>query len=881
MGVHGLTTYLREHKPILSRTVHLPPQHPNESVPIVVDGWSFIYEVVHCGNLPWVYGGEYPELAQLIQQVVRAWVGVGINLHVVFDGPYPTLKFPTLVSRVTQNHIQNSLLFFRTSSVARSTPRFLHETAMLPPMAYSVCLDTLTTMASKLPPEKLHIHIADEEGDPYAVALAGRLQAYIAGRDSDFVVLNAEGYQGYIPLDEMVWISTHNPTANWDGEGSVYSVDTEADVNDDGFKPARSGKKRQKRNAIHQQAGHGILPPNESSELDAQLSLSFIAYSPSTLASHLEIPASLLPLLGALVGNDFTGSSDDSGPPTTAVDIRTNRRANLQRLFFERQLTLGQRIARVAGTLKEILATAFGQGGAPHKKRVKKQIGSVMDLIDAAVTALLLRPLDTFATGEREAIVERVVEATLQYAVPKPPEEDMDSISEQDEGERGHLNWVSDVCPLHLPESCPLFASLSRLASQQLPGPLEPIKPVEGMHASVRREYIAAYRRGCLNPHIFDAVQSATSWPWIFLEDPDKECVQRSIGRPIREWVYAVLDASVGLPSPPVTEDAEEDEDEDELIDVVEEDDDVDPLARLRGALKELDDPEEDEEGSQEPPLSAPSVSSTLASSRPKIITEYIRRGTRLAPEEVMVTPLAEMLKGISLQGPVHPQTSIPLPPPLWPENLRRTLLLSAMESNHPAVASLPDDRLMAVLVLRFVVHRMHVRAQENPGVKERQMERWSQAEARAFLACMFTPHDGSAEIASEDQRSVAVPIQERHIQLVAQLSAALHAAEQLLHVLLLAPQIAIPVRLFSGLRFHALLTGSTSSHEKVVEGDLWRACWEGLEDAYAELPQRKSKKEKKAMATGAGADVSRAKGKTKRPTGAASMFGLLGDAEA
>ncbi|KAI0332924.1 hypothetical protein GY45DRAFT_1320158 [Cubamyces sp. BRFM 1775] len=880
MGVHGLTTYLREHKPILSRTLQLPLQHPNDSVTIVVDGWSFIYEVVHCGNLPWVYGGEYPGLARLIRQVVRAWVGVGITLHFVFDGPYPTLKFPTLVSRITQNHIQNSLLFFRTSSVARSTPRFLHETAMLPPMAYSVYLDTLTTMASELSQGKLHIHVADEEGDPYAVALAGKLQAYVAGRDSDFVVLNAEGYQGYIPLDEMVWISTQNPSAGWDGEGSVYSVDTEADVNDDGFKPARSGKKRQKRSAVHQQAGHGILPPDETPELGAQLSLSFTAYSPSTLATHLEIPASLLPLLGALVGNDFTGSSDDSGPPATAVDIRTNRRANLQRLFFERQLTLGQRITRVAGTLKEILATAFGQGAAPLKKRVKKQIGSVMDLIDAAVTALLLRPLDTFATGEREAIVERVVEATLQYAVPKPPEDEMVNLSEQ--GQRGDLDWVSDVCPLHLPETCPLFTSLSRLATPLLEDAQENVKPVVDLHANARREYIAAYRRGHMNPHIFDAVQSTTIWPWIFLEDPDKECVQRSIGRPIREWVYAILDASVGLPSAPVPEDAEEedeeDEDEDELIDVVEEDDDVDPLARLRGALKELDDPDLDEEGDQEP-VSAPSVSSTLASSRPKIITEYIRRGTRLAPEEVTVTPLAELLKGISFESPVHPQTSLPVPPPLWPENMRRTLLLAAMESDHPAVASLPDDRLLAVLALRFVVRRMQVRAQENPGVKERQMERWTQAEARAFLACMFAPHDGGEEAAGG-----AVPIQERHIQLVAQLSTALDALEQLSQVLLLAPKVANPVRLFSGSRFHALLAGEAAKGEKAVEEGLWRACWEGLEDAYVELPQRRSKKEKKAMAAVAAAtaaDVGRSKGKGKRPTGAASMFGLLGDAEA
>ncbi|KAI0645320.1 hypothetical protein C8Q79DRAFT_971053 [Trametes meyenii] len=885
MGVHGLTTYLREHKSTLSRTLQLPHNLQSDGKPspggderisVVLDGWSFIYEVVYCADLPWVYGGEYSQLSQVIRQVVNAWIEVGMDLYFVLDGPYPTLKFPTLVSRITQNYVQNGLLFFRTSATARTTARFLHETAMLPPLSYGVCVETLVQLASGAHEGKLHVHIADEEGDPYAVALAGRLSAYVAGRDSDFVVLNAEGYKGYIPLDEMVWTLSQARPAGWDGESSVYSVSTEADLEDDGgFKPARAAKSRKKRPAVYQRSGRGIIPPTGEPGPDAQLALTFSVYSPATLAAHLEIPVSLLPLLGALVGNDFTGSSDaDMGV------VRTNRRANLQRLFFERQLTLGQRIGRVANTLGGLLAAAFGQGAASGKKRGKKQIGSVMELIDAAVTALLLRPLDTFATGEKEAIVERVVEATLQYAIPKPLD---DGVGGADEMIRGVLPWASDACPLHDAETCPLFISLSRLVPPPSDGALgekiPPAKTVEDLHGVVRAEYIAAYRRGQFDPHILDAVQSATVWPRHFLEDPDKECVERSIGRPIRMWMYTILDASVGLPEPPEPENGEadgEDSDEDELVDVVDDsDDDVDPLARLRGALKELDESDEEENADKQVPHSIASTSIALTTSSPKIVTEYVRRGTRLAPEEVSVVPLAGLLLDHGVGCPVHPQTSLPLPPPLWPEDLRRKLLLIALESDYPSIATLPDGRIMAVLAVRFIVRRMHQRAQESPGVEERQLERWSQTEARAFLA--------STSPSTQYEPTETVPIVERHIQLVAQVSAALEALEQLSHALLLCPRIPSPAGSFSGMRFHALLNNAARAQgggEAVDEG-VWRACLEGLEDAYTALPQRRGKKEKKAKA----AEVAEAlptKGPGKKGTGSkGGLFGLLADAEA
>lgn len=811
---------------------------------------------------------------------------------------------------------------------------------MLPPLAYSVCVDTLVGLAAELsspssdarPAEDedveedesgkeggggaqrgkgpLYVHFADEEGDPYAVALAGRLGTYVAGRDSDFVVLNADGYKGYVPLDEMLWTLTlpslfPSPTSpgQWDEESSVYSASVAGDDDEDGFQTVRKGKGRGKGKAGRQtgadqspnqsqnvKAGKGILPPSALSDPDpapapgaegGQLALTFAVYDPSTIASHLGIPISLLPLLGAFLGNDFTGSpaSDDSTPPpATTAEIRSKgRNGNLQRLFFQRGTTHAQRIQRVAGTLSGILAAAFagGAGGAgggvSTKKRGKRQIGSVMELIDAAVSALVVRPLDTFATGEREAVVERIAEATLQYAIPKAALEGAD-------GERrGGLRWVSDVCPLHVAEECPLFGSLSRLVNVRLALAVpekdedEDEDDVRAGEGEVRERYVGAYRRGRLDPHILNALQTGTMWPRTFLEDPDKESVQRSVGRGVRMWTYAILDRGVGLPVVAEAEgegegeqgdegDGDEDEDEDEMVDVVEEESSEDegpvtkdPLARLRGALKELDG--SDEESGREGELGRAQVHAKDVVGRAKSVREYVRRGTRLVGEEVVVSRLDELLKDGGMQG-----ADGKIAPQLWGRSERRRLLMQALGSDTERVAGLGDESVLGVLAVRWVVRAMDQRARESAGVKERQAERWTEREAKAVLASLA----GHAR-AGEDGAGSRVEVVERHVQLVAQVLCALDAVEQLAQVLLLAPATTSPGRRMSGARCHALLSGRAAGEPGE---QVWRATQDGLQHAFSRIPLKI--KHKKPTPP-----------KAQTSPGHRSLFGLLAHADA
>ncbi|RDB25430.1 Protein asteroid 1 [Hypsizygus marmoreus] len=815
MGIHGLTTYLRENQRVLSKNLTLPSSS-QQNIPLVVDGWSFIYELYRDSNLPWVFGGEYDQFCNTVCAVVRGWINIGFKIYFVFDGACPQLKFSTMVSRLGQSRVQPSLLFFRTSPASRGTARFLNETRILPPLSYTACLHALDSIRQST--DALEIHFADEEGDPYAVELAGRIEGYVVGNDSDFVVLNTEGYLGYIPLEEMIW---HAPPP----------IESPAPEEDAEFQEFR--KPKAKRRPVNDaRVSRGIIPPESEAP-----TLSLTIYSPQALAEHLKIPVTLLPLLGALVGNDFSSQSE------------SNRR-NVQSLFFDRQLSLSQRINRVASTIQTILSPI-----SQKRKKQKHQIGSVMDLIDRAVNMLLARLITTIGTGEVDDIVDKIVEATLQYAIPK-----------HDMNQQNEL-WSSNVCALHQPDACTFLPLISRRVDSTVldedEGDAEESNELQDL-ITARTHYLDAYRQGRLGPIIMDILSSGTSWPRLFLENPDLETVSRSIGRPIREWGYSILHDAVGLPEvdEDSNEDIAEDPDEDELVDVVESDDDDsadDPLAPLKGELHRL-------HGSDDVGTASAASSHPLRPSRLPMVTEYIRRGTRVAQEAVAVKPLYELLSSISLS---EPEIDDSTPFLLKPYEDRLTVFLRALECDLPSVRRLPSVQLIPVLTLRWVVGRTHSRAQESNS-KEREKERWTRREARCFLASFDWTTSRQAPAAQEP-----TPIVDRHVQLMAQLLQALESIEHLSQILLLS-DLPSPVHLLSGRTFHAYLTGTIALDPASVPSLLFEACSDGLDTAFSE--GRVEKKRSKKFAKGKAKPVPN--GSAKKLEGG-GLFQLLADVDA
>ena len=740
----------------------------------------------------------------------------------VILGPSPRLKFDTIVSRVVQNRIQPSLLFFRTSPNSRGTQRFLRESCCInPPQSYTTCVRALQDLARST--NDLEVHFADEEADSYAVELAGRLGGYVLSGDSDFVIFATEDYLGYIPFDELIWNAQ-----------DLDEIATEAEPDDDDdFKVVRRSKEKQKlSNNRSRTSTIGIVPP----EVTTGLTLSAQFYNPFTLASHLNLAVSLLPLLGAFVGNDYSKQF-----------VSSDRNPRIR--FFERQSTSAQRINHVATTLRSTLDPS-------SQKRRQKPVESVMELIERTVRILLDRSISSLGSTEVQQVVDGIVEATLPYTIPKAdtPTSEL---------------WPTEICTLHEPDVCPILPIFSRCIAN-LSSSLEQENDAVAQRDTIRRLYITAYRKGDLSPQVMDVLNTASYWPKLFLESPDTATVSVYIGRRIREWGYSILEDAVGLPDSAEGEGEDnqnggldEDGGEDEMVDVVEESDEEDLPASTPDKLRTLC-PSDNHSPETLVPISPSSQTSQPAP--PKFVHEYVRRGMRLVPDEVPVPPLASLLDAIPC---FDSQSRVPLQ--LRSDQERMSVLLHALQSDTALVRALPCEQLAVALTLRWVLQCAHSRAQESNGSSANEKEKWTRYEARSFLASFSwskLPDDVK-------ENTMTVPIENRNIQLMAQVLMALESVEHLSQILLLADLVPMPIHLFSGKRCHAYWTGVDRFEEDGLHSDLWEACTAGLEDGiFLEVKQKNVKKPKANRQT---ATVAK-KAVEHRTRG--GLFALLDDVE-
>jgi hypothetical protein len=704
-------------------------------------------------------------------------------------GPCPAIKFPTAVTRLQQSHIQPALLFFRTSQITRSDPRTLHEYRIIPPLCYTVAVEALKSLQSST--TSITIHFADEEADAYAVELAGRLGGYVLGNDSDFVVLNTEGYRGYIPLQDMTWLS-------------ASSIMTAA-VLEDGFRPAK-GKKKKVENIVRDTTsrGNGLIPPENTSNLE----LSFTVYTPAALAAFLKLPVSLLPLIGAIVGNDFTQNASQTN--TT--------------ILFNKHSTSAERINLVASTIQSLLSANLAEN-----KRQKHRVDGVMDLIKKSVITLLSKTPLSVASGEVDALVERIVLSALQYAIPKseePPPE----------------LWSNDICPLHEPDVCPGLPMFSRLATAEALASEEE-SPALFLRAKLRGLYLEAYRKGRLSPHTVDCLSTGTYWPRLFLENPDVLSVSH-MTREIRQLGYAILDDAVGLPdtdSEPADDtpkDASDvSDDEDELVDVVEEDseeeaDRGDLLAPLRGALDRLHGSDNESNIQSSDTLEDSSVSRmSILDLRPRWVTEYVRRGARISPERVEFPLLIDQI-GEWTDGSMQPLL-------LSSVEERQNVFFRALYSDYDIIRELPKPLIIPLLCIRWIIRSVHLRAVETES-RHHEHDRWTRDEVKAFLLVLSPDQGSRADIPQPD-------VQNRNVQLTAQILEVLQAVEHLAEILLLIERFPSSAHLFSGKRFHQYLTQPQPILDDALAPNLMEACEIGLEEAFGSKKPVRTKKKKAA----------------------------------
>ncbi|KAL9936170.1 hypothetical protein V8E36_005012 [Tilletia maclaganii] len=350
MGVRGLTTLCASIEPHISDKVELPVLPSDSSddqdetrpaaIPFVVDAWAFLYHTFQSQFGDSVFGGEYASYTRLVIDTVAAWRAVNLHPIFVFDGNPPPSKLPTVLSRLSAK-CANLSLFMRSSADSRLSARWQTSLSFLPPLL-------LPALREALKRASVDLVLAEGEADPVIVGLAGKLGGYAVSKDSDFFVLNPVGgvgrYKGYVPVDSISYVCQRgpDPAEGQADQGKTLAAAAESGSNqpaaaqddDDGFTTVSAGRKGRRGRAsqiapaVSAPAPTATTTTTSTTPTIAQSypplyptdpyaapsnmivkAVTFSTYLPSKLAAHFDLPPTLLPMVGPLLGNDTSSTS--------------------------------------------------------------------------------------------------------------------------------------------------------------------------------------------------------------------------------------------------------------------------------------------------------------------------------------------------------------------------------------------------------------------------------------------------------------------------------------------------------------------------------------------------------------------------------------------
>ncbi|KAG8930923.1 hypothetical protein FRC02_003480 [Tulasnella sp. 418] len=904
MGIFGLSTYLRDNHRTCGSDIVLDLENKAKlSKPLIVDSWSFIYFLRNdqLYKEPWVYGGEYEYFSRIAKFVVRAWLKLFPQVYFIFDGAYPEIKFPEIIKRIQQSRIMPANLFWRTSAERRNQHSFLRQNKILPVLAYQACVSAMQDLAS----EGVQCIWANDEADRRCVELAGDLNGWVTGMDSDFAVLNVDGYAGYLPMDEMVWTFA---------AASEEDEEVGSDQEGEGWSGVKSKKKKQKNKMDDGTTRLGVIPPS-----DNIVGLTMRVYHPNDLAQHLGIRPPFLPLFASLVGNDFI------------PELYKSR-------FFPRGMTSKKRIERVAEVIRDASTPSKGR---KRKATLAQESGGVAALIDQAVQKLLLR--DDVPSAQIEEMVETVIESILQYVVdtdlrgpfsskPKSPKHVYQSEVELKYTEAYRngefspyvLNMVTTgTCWTNLGLEDPDAESVTKTVGEEITVWIGsvlndgiPIGVEElGDGASTGRSSVVGDHR---KPEETDE-EDEDELISVVEEDSSNETERSLSRRRLREEEHESEDDDADSYSdyPPFTNGV--------------------PVAMLTTALQRLRREQKkalppDSSQLQSPVtessfISTPAPEAASASLGPVSIMTYFRRGGRVTPAPLSIPPLSHLISStsrgrgssksglkVNWQGPIQ----------LQPIDTRLKLFLHALNCNTSSFRNLDEEWMLVAVALRWVVVKMSEKMNMQPGGGGNM--KWKKSEARAFLlscvrtylagtsadtpsdiltgsmitnltnsasdwSMLVTPTASSSFIwvAGQSAGSTAQPTSileatPRAIQMSAQILIGIEKCHQLAQVLLLSKRVTSAERKFSGRTFHSLLGTIQEERMTPEEAEIFDRLWNAIEeDGRAEwwadesLSKKEKKKEKKAAKIQTGANGAPVRGRSKTVT-AGGMFGALAE---
>ncbi|KAK4047210.1 hypothetical protein OIO90_006273 [Microbotryomycetes sp. JL221] len=244
MGVHGLTTFVRQNSS-LRRHVTLPDERLPPQTALVIDGLAFMFYI---GLHQTLRGGDYIWLTSQLNMYIDYFRRCGLEPEFVFDGPSGSQKHDTVRRRAQQSLDRNIRYMMQLSDEERQLVSEIGKASKLPLLTQGSCVATLKNLG-------VAVHFAEGEADSPTAELAHRRTGFVASNDSDYFIFPAT-CRGYVPFNNFE------------------------------YGPNRSSR----------------LTANVAAD-EAVLTLG--AYVPADLARLLMISPHRLPLFAALLGNDL------------------------------------------------------------------------------------------------------------------------------------------------------------------------------------------------------------------------------------------------------------------------------------------------------------------------------------------------------------------------------------------------------------------------------------------------------------------------------------------------------------------------------------------------------------------------------------------------
>ncbi|PWN52549.1 hypothetical protein IE53DRAFT_384992 [Violaceomyces palustris] len=610
MGVKGLTSYVRQYQRAIAEQVDLESDKDktaasNAKTPFVVDGWAYIFHSFLTGREGGgdsINGSSYPHFQQGLSEKLRCWSDFGLEVIFVFDGPFLPLKLRTTLERQTSISSCNSA-FMRSSPSSRRNARFQSQMGLIPPLLFYSTLDVLRAKG-------VQFVIAENEADGLVAEIAERRGGWAVSNDSDFFILCSKGNKGrgYVPLDGIEYlVKVKKVEEERVNPASAFTQELDSNQGaslDDGFEEVgRKGKpKRKNNNKVSDPtplplADVMILsnPPLPNEEGTQVQGVRFQSYSSFKLAALLQLPPSLLPLLAALVGNDYTtplqasilsrnlpsghervssvaavlrsecnklvqGASNEGGRSGWKEPMRgggQNNKASQLRggggLEVDRKkplasVILGNESANSSATATPTRSSSKNPGISASESLVWSQVPQdpVRDMVESVVDRILSLPEHTTSSNAKGASVVGKAVAGLAYVASGERDQVVESII--DSVCTYSLLTVASAGSAHLFSPASSFFDQDRFGSpwtarrvcrEELPRRGRHFKMEDRLRG--RKRYQRAYRRGDLYKSLVEGLCHRVFIVRQFVEDPDTKSIHLGPLRELRSWIWALL----------------------------------------------------------------------------------------------------------------------------------------------------------------------------------------------------------------------------------------------------------------------------------------------------------------------------------------------------